>query len=203
MLRSDLGEIWAGVLIIVGAVIGVSGIASVLLLIAYYLILPFAYIGVIWLTLEIWDGAYYSDVLRKNYGYLYFFWAAGLIALPLIFYYQNKSWFFMAKKFSLDEKPSDTPHPELFAVGVVDLTGSPYLAAATITEQGLILDRRNFDTVILPWQWVLSIEPDNNADPRYPCAVVAMRNDDNDYLTLSVPWNEELIELNSARMAGK
>jgi len=121
--------------------------------------------------------------------------------MPLNFYYHNRSWYFMAEKFSLDENAADTPHPELFAFGVVDLTGSPYLAAATITEQGLILDRRNFDTVILPWRWVLSIEPDSDAGPRHPSAVVAMRNDDNDYLTLSVPWNKDLLKLNSARMS--
>ena len=201
VLRSDVGEVWTGILILLGAVVGVSGVTSGLLLISYYFILPFGYIGVIWLTSEIWDGASYSDVLRQNYGYLYFFWAVGLFVLPLIFYQHNKSWFFMTKKFSLDVEPADTQHPELFAVGVVDLTGSPYLAAATITEQGLILDRRNFDPVILPWHWVLSIEPDSHADPRSPTAVVAMRNDDNDYLTLSVPWNEELLELNSARLA--
>ncbi len=91
-----------------------------------------------------------------------------------------------------------THSPELFEFGVVDLTGSPYLAAVTITQQGIILDRRNFDPVVLPWHWVLSIKPDVNADPRFSTAMVAMRNDNNDYLTLSIPCTDELLRLNAA-----
>lgn len=200
MLRSDIGETLTGILVLLGAVIGVSGLTSVLLLICYYLILPYGFIGAVWLSSEFWNGAYYSDVLRQNYGYLYFFWAFGLFALPLGYYYHNKLWFFMAKNFSLDEEPADTQSPELFEFGVVDLTGSPYVAAVTITQQGIILDRRNFDPVILPWHWVLSIKPNGNADSRYSSAIIAMRNDNADYLTLSVPCNEELLRLNAAQM---
>jgi hypothetical protein len=199
--RDSLGEIWTGGLVLLGAVIGVSGTASVLLVIAYYLVIPFVYIGFMWLLSDVWRGSYYTDTLARNYGYLYFFWSAGLLTLPLIFYYANKSWFFMVNNFSLDEEPADTPYPELFAVGVVDLTGDPYLAAATITEQGLILDRRNFAPVILPWKWVTSVEPSKDPDPRFPSAVVAMRNDDDEFLTLTVPWNEDLLKLNAERLA--
>ncbi len=105
MLRSDIGEAWTGILVLLGAVIGVSGLTSVLLLIGYYLILPYGFLAASWISTEFWDGAYYSDVLRKNYGYLYFFWASGLFVIPLHFYYHNKSWFFMVRNFTLDEEP--------------------------------------------------------------------------------------------------
>ncbi len=200
LVREQLGEPGSAGLVLLGAAIGVSGTASVLTMVAFYLILPFGYIGVIWLTMDVWDGSYYTDTLNKYYGFLYFFWASGLIALPLGVYYQNKSWFFMVNNFALDEEPTDTAHPELFAFGIVDLTGSPYFAAATITEQGLILDRRNFAPVVLPWRWVTSIEPNPDADSRQPSAIVAMKNDNNEFLTLCVPWNEELLKLNSARL---
>ncbi len=200
LFRENLGEVWTGILILLGAAIGVSGFASVLLMIAYNVVLPFIYIGILWLVTDIWDGSYYSDTLRRSYGYLYFYWGVGLIALPVAFYYMNQSWFFMVKNFAVDELPTDTPHPELFATGILDLTGSPYLGAATITEQGLILDRRNFSPVILPWRWVTSIEPDKDANPRFPSARVAMRNDDDQYLTLTIPWNEALLDLNTTRL---
>ena len=193
--QERLGEFWTGILVLAGASVGVAGTASALLLIAYFLVLPFAYIGLIWLLADVWDGSYYSDTLNRYRGILYMFWASGLVALPLVFYYHNKSWFFMTEHFALDEEPTDTPLPELFTSGIVDLTGSQYLASVTITEQGLILDRRNFSPVVLPWQWIQSIGPDEEADPKYPSAVVAMRNDEAEFLTLSVPWNEDLMKL--------
>ena len=198
--RDAIGEAWTGALIIFGAIVAVAGLVSVVLIALYAFVVPFIYLGLLWLATDFWDDAYFSGFVRQNIGILYLIWAGALVAMPLFYYYKNKSWFFMVKRFALDEVPADTPHPELHAFGLVDLTGSPYLAAATITEQGIILDRRNFNTVVLPWRWILSVEPDKQSDSRLPSAVVAMRNDDNDYLTLSIPWNEDLLKLDAARM---
>ncbi|MEE4163903.1 MAG: hypothetical protein V2I25_15480, partial [Woeseiaceae bacterium] len=70
-----------------------------------------------------------------------------------------------------------------------------YFAAATITEQGLILDRRNFKPVVLPWRWVVSVKPDETVRDPARTAVIAMRNDNDEFLTFSVPWNRDLLEL--------
>lgn len=198
-LRSNIGEGWTGLLVLLGASIGVAGFTSLLLYIAYYLILPAIFVFVIWISMEFWDGYSYLDSLRKNFGYVLAFWVSGVIGLPIALYYLNRSWFFMADKFSLNEAPSDTRHPELSAFGLVDITGDPYFAAATITEQGLILDRRNFAPVILDWRWVESIKPDVEGDARSPSAVLALRNNHNDYLTLSIPCSEELLKMDLSR----
>ena len=194
-LRGDVGEIWTVVMVLVGAGIAVSGFTSALLLIAYYGVFPFLLIGVLWLLKDFWNGSYYSDTLERSYGYLYFYWAIGLVLLPLQYYHYNSSWFFMVRHFAVDEPPTDTPHQELIAVGVVDFTGSQYFAAATITEQGLILDRRNFKPVVLPWRWVESVKPDETVRDPARAAVISMRNDNDEFLTFSVPWNRDLLEL--------
>lgn len=200
VLRGDIGEVWTGVLVLVGSVVAVSGVATVLFMVIYVGVLPFVFHAVIWLTSTYWDGMWFSDHVRKNAGFTYFWWILGLLTVPLHFYYGNRSWFFMARNFGLDEPPVDTQHPELYQFGVVDLTGSIYFAAVTITEQGIIIDRRHFDTVVLPWRWVRSVDADPEADPRVPKAIVAMRNDDNEFLTLSIPLNRDLLNLDVSKL---
>ena len=39
------------------------------------------------------------------------------------------------------------------------------------------------------------VKPDETSGDRYPSAVVALRNGDDEFLTLSVPWNRDLLEL--------
>ncbi len=196
--QNYIGEIWTIVLVLIGTAIGTSGTVSVYLGIAWVLAFPFAMMGLMWLMKDFWRDVWFSDFIRGHSYILYFYWIIGLVSIPIHIWYDNQSWLFMVRKFGLDQRPVDTKIPELHSFVVVDLTCSQYFEAFTITDQGIILDRRNFAPVILPWRWVESITPAKES-PR-PAAVVAMKNDNNDYLTLDVPWNEDILKLNPNRL---
>ena len=199
LLRSQLGELWTGLLILFGAVVGVSGLIAVLLIIAYYIVFPIAFLTAGWLIFE-WSGTTFLDSLERNFGLIYFYWTLGLFGTPLAIWQFNRFWFFRVRNFSIDEEPDDTPHPELHAIGAIGVTDSSYLGAVSITEKGLIIDRRNFAPVVLPWRWITSLKPDEISASTQSSAIITMRNDDDEFITLTVPWNEDLLNLNTARL---
>jgi len=188
LLSDTVGDFWTGAVILSGAIIGVSGVAGLLLLIAYYFILPFAFFGVFWLLFDVWDGVRYTDLITKRLDWVYAFWALGLAGIPATFYQLNRPWFFMAKHFALDTDPGDTEDDNAFVSGMMEISGDVFFSAVTLTDRCIVLDRRNFDTLVLPWKWIRSIKRDPHANEREPRAVIAMKNDTQDYLTLIVPW---------------
>lgn len=202
-LQSQLGEVWAGLLILFGALIGVSGLINVILILAYYALIPVIFIGAGWLVFDSWNDLSFADALRKNGDFIKIYWVVGLFGTPLTIWQLNQSWFFLVRNFALNEEAADTLHPELIAFGLIQISDSYYDGAATITEQGLILDRRNFKPVVLPWNWVISIDSVEDSSFPNPVARVRMRNDENEFVTMNIPWNEELLNLNTARLAGR
>ncbi len=191
--RELLGEFWTAAIVLPGAAIAVSGLLSIYFILIYYFVITVIWTVLQWLIFEFADGATYFEYLQDNPRSFYGTWLVLALMTPFILWQLNRSWHFMVRHGGLDEEPSDTPFPELHAYGMVEITGDVYLAAATITEQGLILDRRNFTPVVLPWKWVRSIKP--SAEAPDVTADVSLRNDANEMLTVSVPWNKALLEM--------
>ena len=187
-------------LILIGAIVGVSGLVGVFLLAAYFILLPVALVGAGWLIFDSWTGESFSDALVRSSVLIKAYWVMGMIGLPVTIWQLNQSWFFMVRNFSVDENPGDTAYPELFATGMIEVTDSTYFGAVTFSEQGLVLDRRNFSPVVLPWKWVLSVDPVSDAQTSRPRAQVQMRNNEDEFVTLTIPWNAELLRLNTARL---
>ncbi len=200
LFQSNLGEIWTGALVLAGVAIAVSGMVTIFLMVVYFAVMPFVFLGITWFLADFWDGYTYMDHVRANPWAIYFMWASGLFSLPLTLWSLNRSWFFMVQNFAVDDEPTDTAVPELHAWGSINITGDPYLAAVTITEQGLIIDRRNFSAVILPWKWIKSIQP--VPEEKLPTARVAMQNGSNEFLTIDIPWNPDLMELKPGELPG-
>lgn len=200
-LQSHLGEVWTGLLILCGAVIAVSGLIGVLFIVAYYAIFPVVFIGAGWLIFDSWNDLSFVDALRKNSDRIIFYWIVGVIGIPLTIWQLNDSWFFLVKNFAVDDEPTDTSHPELIAFGLAQISDNYYDLAATITEQGIILDRRNFKPVVLPWKWIISVDPVDDSADSSRLARVRMRNDNDEFVTMNIPWNEALLSVNTARLA--
>jgi len=99
----------------------------------------------------------------------------------------------MLDRFANDESPSDLLYREAFAVGVFDPTGSPYVAGVTLTDQGIILDRRQLSPLVLPWRWIVSEPPDVESRDASQQAAVSMRSDQDEFLTLSIPVKRKLL----------
>ncbi len=197
--RDQIGEVWAGIAVLIGSMIAFAGLAVAYIVVALWAVFPFVYLWLTWLVMESWDETWFSDYLRSKMGLVYFFWGVCVILAPFIIWQSNKTWFYMVRHFSLDADPTDIDIPELQAIGSIVISGEVYFGAATITDQGLILDRRNFAPVVLPWKWVRSVKPDTEASA--PTAIVALKNDGAEQLSIDVPWNPGLLELRPDMLA--
>lgn len=180
------------VLMIAGSIIALSGAINVYLVMIFSALYPVVLYTLGWLVFGGWQDESLIQHITDRLDHVGAYIGMGIITLPVMFWYMNKSWWYMVDEFSLAEPPSDTTNPNAFDYGVVELCGDHFMAAVTLTDQGVILDRRNFKPVVLPWDRIRQIKP--VLEPS-PLAELSLANDDGGLLLVDIPWNPDFFGL--------
>ncbi len=180
------------VLMIIGSIIALSGAISLLLVIILTALYPLMLYSFGWLIFGGWVDSSLAQHVTDRLDSIGLYIGLGIITTPLWYWYANKSWLLMADEFSLADAPSDTINSKAFDIGAVELCGDHFIAAVTLTDQGVILDRRNFKPVVLPWRWISRLKP--VLEPT-PLAELSLANDRGGFLVVDIPWNPDFFGL--------